>query len=641
MSRLIHRSSPARAHAGIASAILVAILGGCGHRVGQRGHEGELPKQSSEPDSDESVVPIPFEDARGRFGFRNATGKVVIPPMFSVAGEFEGRPAPVAFVADDTAWRCIDTRGQTLALPYVFDNGPDPLISGRARALTEDGQIYYLGTGCQRAFAGTWSFATEFDDKLAFVCHDCKAERDGEHVTHTGRRWQVINLRGAYISMLESDARPRWSRDKQSVVLSVEGKQTLLFPDGRVAPGADLRFVQWQVDGLDPRFLASAFHARDREFDRCLDTQVLRPERVLIVGRADVAAPPRSRAGQSPAADIPVPNLESAISGLAVTGTPSGGAKVVQCLEGEARGALASVLPVVAGQGWTGAFRISIQVHPGDVPPTQVQERSDETITFEEDGSCMLHREYPCAPHKICMAPEQLPIDCPEDLGVARASNATGGIDRAMHLRLRGHEVQADGSARDVEVRVSVSRRRDLCEIEWELPRSGADVDANPRGFRVRTPIHCTTFDSLWTRGKALTRQAPRGRGASTGSSKSGPSAPAAGETANTADMPTARSLQLRLDLLWMSGRATAYQAAEIDWRSVDALPRDAPSLLCDLSTLATASQALAPGWRETLEEVEPAGASSKRDARLAATYLPAACEGLRAHATDAPRASP
>jgi hypothetical protein len=73
---------------------------------------------------------VAFEED-GKWGYKNASGQVVIKPRFHMANDF--LPEGIAAVTDDRGWGYIDTKGRVVIRPFVFDNGPDYFREGLAR----------------------------------------------------------------------------------------------------------------------------------------------------------------------------------------------------------------------------------------------------------------------------------------------------------------------------------------------------------------------------------------------------------------------------------------------------------------------------------------------------------------------------
>ena len=94
-----------------------------------------------------SRPPVPFEQ-RGKWGYRDTRGAVVIPPRFDLAKPFS--PEGLAAVVDNQGWAYIDTAGKLVIRPLVFDNGPDYFRENLAR-FTEAGKYGFLQ-------GGAWGF---------------------------------------------------------------------------------------------------------------------------------------------------------------------------------------------------------------------------------------------------------------------------------------------------------------------------------------------------------------------------------------------------------------------------------------------------------------------------------------------------
>jgi hypothetical protein len=139
--------------------------------------------------------PVLFEDeASGKFGFKDAKGKVVIAPTFLAAQPFS--KAGVAHVLDDRKWRCISSSGRVLLEDYVFDNGPDYLVEGLSRFRSADGKIGFADDRCRVKIPARWDWAGPFEKGRARVCNGCSPVSDGEHQTMVGGVWAEIDKKG-------------------------------------------------------------------------------------------------------------------------------------------------------------------------------------------------------------------------------------------------------------------------------------------------------------------------------------------------------------------------------------------------------------------------------------------------------------
>jgi hypothetical protein len=84
-----------------------------------------------------------FEDAGGRYGYKDSKGNVVITPTLNFAYEF--KPTGIAAVVDANAQLAfIDTSGKRIARAFAFDNGPDYFQEGFARIVDDKKLIGFI-----------------------------------------------------------------------------------------------------------------------------------------------------------------------------------------------------------------------------------------------------------------------------------------------------------------------------------------------------------------------------------------------------------------------------------------------------------------------------------------------------------------
>jgi rRNA maturation protein Nop10 len=142
-----------------------------------------------------SRPPVPFEQ-RGKWGYRDTRGAVVIPPRFDLAKPFS--PEGLAAVVDNQGWAYIDTAGKLVIRPLVFDNGPDYFRENLAR-FTEAGKYGFFDRRGQIAIPPRFDFAAPFSEGLAAVCEGCEEVSDGEHRFLQGGAWGFIDRTGALV----------------------------------------------------------------------------------------------------------------------------------------------------------------------------------------------------------------------------------------------------------------------------------------------------------------------------------------------------------------------------------------------------------------------------------------------------------
>ncbi len=137
---------------------------------------------------------LPFEDQKSQlWGYKKPGGTVVIPPRFHVAGEFSSYG--LAAVADDSGWQYIDTEGNTIIRPFVFENGPDYFKDGLARFIM-DGKFGFFNERGQIVISPRFDFAAPFSESLAAICIGCRKFKKGEHSWYDGGVWGYIDRLG-------------------------------------------------------------------------------------------------------------------------------------------------------------------------------------------------------------------------------------------------------------------------------------------------------------------------------------------------------------------------------------------------------------------------------------------------------------
>lgn len=177
-----------------------------------------------------------FEDlSSSRYGFKDASGHVVVPARYLAAYEFnahgvaaviEPGPAPkyvrLAF---------IDVSGRVIADAFEYDNGPDYFVDGRAR-IVGNGKVGFIDAHGAIVIAPTFDFATPFCGDRAVVCSGCTRGRGDEHDVWSGGRWGVIDHAGRFVIPLGADSIESDARG-QRFTLRRGGRETVVDRDGR------------------------------------------------------------------------------------------------------------------------------------------------------------------------------------------------------------------------------------------------------------------------------------------------------------------------------------------------------------------------------------------------------------------------
>jgi hypothetical protein len=148
-------------------------------------------------------VPVAFEDeVLELWGYRDGTGRVVIPARFQIAGEFSRHGT--APVADETGWQVIDIAGRTLVRPFLVDNGPDDFREGLAR-FQEGGLFGYFDERGRIVIPPRFEFAAAFSEGRAAFCSGCREIREGEHRRYAGGKWGFIDWQGREVIPAQFD----------------------------------------------------------------------------------------------------------------------------------------------------------------------------------------------------------------------------------------------------------------------------------------------------------------------------------------------------------------------------------------------------------------------------------------------------
>ena len=142
-----------------------------------------------------TTPPVPFEDG-GLHGYRDASGAVVIPARYALAGPFADG---MAAVANAEGWAYIDTEGEVLVRPFVFDNGPDPFSEGLAR-FVEDGRYGFFDVRGAVVIPATFDWVEPFAGGTAAFCTGCTKVMYGENWSMEGGEWGHIDRTGAVIA---------------------------------------------------------------------------------------------------------------------------------------------------------------------------------------------------------------------------------------------------------------------------------------------------------------------------------------------------------------------------------------------------------------------------------------------------------
>jgi hypothetical protein len=143
------------------------------------------------------------------FGYKDEAGEVVLEPSYTLAEDFQGRE--IAAVVDGEGWAIINSRGELIVRPFVFDNGPDPFAEGLARYVEGDKFGFFNERG-EIIIKATYEFAEPFarDDVglvSARACTSCEKVYAGEHWRMEGGEWFTISPSGERLASIKAPGR--------------------------------------------------------------------------------------------------------------------------------------------------------------------------------------------------------------------------------------------------------------------------------------------------------------------------------------------------------------------------------------------------------------------------------------------------
>jgi hypothetical protein len=149
------------------------------------------------------AYPEPFEQG-DKWGYRSATGKVVIAPQFLTADPFSA--TGLGLVSDAKGPAIIDAHGHRVLRPFVLDEGPDPFTDGLARYV-DGGKIGYYDDRGRIVIRAAYDFGMPFEHGRAAVCSGCSKQQEEEHYRVVGGLWWEIDRRGQKLRSLEGPPR--------------------------------------------------------------------------------------------------------------------------------------------------------------------------------------------------------------------------------------------------------------------------------------------------------------------------------------------------------------------------------------------------------------------------------------------------
>ena len=137
-------------------------------------------------DGRETLCGTYFERESEAYGYITCDGSRVSPAAYIFAHEFTAGGIS-ANLLPGRGWRYINTAGEVLVEPYVFDNGPDYFVEGFSR-FVEDGRIGFINESGQIVVDAKYEAAFPVEDGVARVGSGCEVVPVDEFREYT--RWE-------------------------------------------------------------------------------------------------------------------------------------------------------------------------------------------------------------------------------------------------------------------------------------------------------------------------------------------------------------------------------------------------------------------------------------------------------------------
>lgn len=141
-----------------------------------------------------SARPVLFEKD-GDYGYKTASGRVLIPPQYLLATEFNRYGRAFVLHPRKREWVMINEKGDVLVTMFNFDNGPDGFEEGLAR-FVEGGRMGFVDERGVIRIPARYEFAYPFEEGRARVGKGFRVEKVGEYSLMKGGLWGEIDRKG-------------------------------------------------------------------------------------------------------------------------------------------------------------------------------------------------------------------------------------------------------------------------------------------------------------------------------------------------------------------------------------------------------------------------------------------------------------
>ena len=166
-------------------------------------------------------------EVNGKWGFVNDVNEWVIDTLFVMAMSFNENG--IAPVVDDSGWVYIDTCGQKLFRPFIYDNGPDYFSEGLSRYV-KNNKIGYINARGKVQIEVRFDFARPFSEGMAAFCSGCTTIQHGEHKKLVMGKWGYINKKGDIVIEPHYDEAHNFQNGTASVLIN--GEEIIIDPQG-------------------------------------------------------------------------------------------------------------------------------------------------------------------------------------------------------------------------------------------------------------------------------------------------------------------------------------------------------------------------------------------------------------------------
>lgn len=146
----------------------------------------------------------PFEDASGRYGYKDARGNVVVKPRFAFAQPFGA--LGVAEAVQDKSFGYFNCKGTFFEVVNI-DTAPDRFREGLVRIRAND-RIGYANLLGETVIAPRFEDAEGFCRGVARIGERCTAKKEGEYTMVNCRKTRYIDTAGAFVAKPAQESDP-------------------------------------------------------------------------------------------------------------------------------------------------------------------------------------------------------------------------------------------------------------------------------------------------------------------------------------------------------------------------------------------------------------------------------------------------